>query len=50
MKLTREFDEALIGTASEEKVGRLNVIYEQSQNKFAAANLRLSFCSPTLGP
>ena len=33
MKLTRELDEALTGTASGEKVGRLNVIYEQLQNK-----------------
>ena len=32
-KLTREVDEALIGTATGEKVGRLNVIYEQLQNK-----------------
>ena len=34
-KLTRELDEALTGTASGEKVGRLNVIYEQLQNKLS---------------
>ena len=32
-KLTRELDEALTGTVSGEMVGRLNVIYEQLQNK-----------------
>ena len=32
-KLTRELDEALTGTATREKVGRLNFIYEQLQNK-----------------
>ena len=35
-KLTRELDEALTsGTATGEKVGRLNVIYEQLQNKLS---------------
>jgi len=35
-KLTRELDEALTGdAASGEKVGRLNVIYEQLQNKMS---------------
>ena len=29
----RELDEALTGTALGEKIGRLNVIYEQLQNK-----------------
>ena len=34
-KLTRELDEALTGSATGEKVGRLNVIYEQLQNKLS---------------
>jgi len=41
-KLTRELDEALTsGTATEEKIGRLNVIYEQFPNKPSALQKKI---------